>query len=133
MPQTLTIADLPELPAVVIRISREWREGLSEAQLYERVRRYWKIQPEKRLRPPVLAYGVAEGVIQAVYWIDGWETYDMAMEPKAPDRVDQSAHMPGQRLGFVGRPAPEYAHLLGQVLADAPRGQNPVTYVRCTV
>lgn len=76
----MRLADLPSEPSLLIRIAREWRPGLSDEQLYERVRRYWRIQPQRRQREPVLAYGVADGVIRAVYRIEAWETYDMAVE-----------------------------------------------------
>ena len=126
--RTVTRAELPQVPSLLIRISREWHAGLTEEQLYERVRRYWKIQPERREAPPVLAFGLADGVIRAVYRIDSWERFDMAHERKSADRVDQSPHQPGVRVGFVGRPAVEFQNFVGCVLADAPRGQNPVTY-----
>lgn len=60
----MQIADLPRQPSLLIRISREWRPGLTDAQLYERVRRYWRINPLQRSIQPKLAYGLAEGVIR---------------------------------------------------------------------
>lgn len=54
------------------------------------LRRYWRIKPENRKARPVLAYGIAEGVIRAVYRIDAWETYDMAIEAKRWDRAGRS-------------------------------------------
>ena len=79
----MQIADLPRQPSLLIRISREWRPGLTDAQLYERVRRYWRINPLQRSIQPKLAYGLAEGVIRAVYGIDDWESYDMAEARKS--------------------------------------------------
>jgi hypothetical protein len=46
---------LPKHPSILIRISHEWRPGLSDAQRYERVRQYWRARPDKRSAPPVLA------------------------------------------------------------------------------
>jgi hypothetical protein len=127
----MLLADLPREPSLLIRIAREWRPGLSEEQLYERVRRYWRIRPERRDPSPVLAYGIADGIIRAVYRIEGWETYDMAAEAKRWDRLDQSRHPSGERVGFVGRPAENFQHLIGEPLADCPKAQNPVTYSNC--
>lgn len=127
----MRLADLPNEPALLIRIAREWRSGLSEEQLYERVRRYWRIQPLRRHFPPKLAYGVADSIIRAVYRIEGWETYDMAIEAKCSDRSDRSPHAAGHRVGFVGRPAADLLHLIGQPIADCPKSQNPVTYLHC--
>jgi hypothetical protein len=127
----MILADLPKEPALLIRIAREWRPGLTDEQLYERVRRYWRIQPLGRPHPPTLAYGVAEGVIRAVYRIDDWESYDMAAEAKRWDRADRAPHAAGRRVGFVGQPAAELQHLVGQALTDCPKSQNPVMYLNC--
>ena len=127
----MQIADLPRQPSLLIRISREWRPGLTDAQLYERVRRYWRINPLQRSIQPKLAYGLAEGVIRAVYGIDAWETYDMALARKSDDRLDQTPHASGRRIGFVGSPEPGLQHLVGLALLDAPKSQNPVTYLHC--
>lgn len=127
----MRLAHLPSEPSLLIRIAREWRPGLSDEQLYERVRRYWRIQPQRRQREPVLAYGVANGVIRAVYRIEGWETYDMATEAKRWDRSDKAPHAAGIRVGFVGHRERSLDHLIGQHIIDCPKSQNPVTYVNC--
>lgn len=127
----MKVSELPSEPGLLIRIAREWRQGLSEEQLYERVRRYWRIQPQRRSRPPVVAYGIADGIIRAVYRIEAWENYDMAIEAKRWDRADSSPHAAGMRMGFVGRSAVDLQHLVGQHLVDCPKSQNPVTYLNC--
>lgn len=127
----MRLADLPPEPSLLIRIAREWRPNLSDEQLYERVRRYWRIQPQRRQREPVLAYGVADGVIRAVYRIEGWETYDMATEAKRWDRTDRAPHAAGTRVGFVGRPERLLDSFVGQHLIDCPKSQNPITYLNC--
>ncbi len=129
----ISTEDLPPVPSMLIRISREWRPGLTEEQLYERVWRYWRATPQKRRRPPLLAFGVAEERLVAAYWIEGWETYDMASHRKDPDRLDQERHPGGKRVGFKGRPATEYAGFIGKRLTDAPKGQNPVSYLHTDV
>lgn len=127
----ISLSELPRTPALLIRISKEWRPGLSQDQLYERVRRYWRIRPEHRATPPVLAYGIGDGAIQAVFRILSWETYDMAREAKATDRADQQPHRAGRRVGFIGHWSDEHAHLVGARLIDPPKSQNPVSYLNC--
>ena len=131
MTKSIWLADLPARPALIIRIAREWKAGLSEEQLYERVRRYWRIRPERRVVVPEIAYGMADGIIRAVYAIDGWETYDMAVEAKRPDRADRTAHPAGIRTGFAGHRLDSLDHLVGAKLVDCPKAQNPVTYLNC--
>ena len=131
MSKSILLADLPARPALIIRIAREWKAGLSEEQLYERVRRYWRIRPEHRVVVPEIAYGVADGIIRAVYAIDRWETYDMSVEVKRPDRADRAAHPAGIRAGFVGHRLEALEHLVGSRLLDCPKAQNPVTYLNC--
>ncbi len=127
----LSLSDLPATPALLIRFAREWRGGLSQEQLYERVRRYWRIRPERRDPAPQLAYGIGDGVIRAVFKITGWETYDMAQEVKRSDRLDLSPHAAGTRVGFVGHWSEEHDHLIGARLIDPPKSQNPVSYFHC--
>jgi hypothetical protein len=129
--RAISLADLPAEPALIIRITREWRTGLSDEQLYERVRRYWKLRPDRKAAPPKIAYGVADGVIRAVYAIDGWETYDMATEAKRRDRADLNPHAAGIRVGFIGRRLAQLDHLEGMRLTDCPKSQNPVGYLNC--
>ena len=123
--------DLTNEPALLIRIAREWRTGLSEQQLYERTRRYWRMQPLKRVVEPVLAIAIADGAVRGVFRIEGWETYDMAHEVKSADRVDQEPHPPSKRMGFVGKTADEYEHLIGVRLSNPPKAQNPIGYLNC--
>lgn len=63
--------------------------------------------------------------------IDDWETYDMVLARKSDDRLDQTPHGSGRRIGFVGSPEPDLQHLIGMALLDAPKSQNPVTYRHC--
>jgi hypothetical protein len=123
--------DLTDEPAVLIRIAREWRTGLSDGQLYERTRRYWKMQPLKRRVIPTIAFAVADGAVRAAYRIEAWETYDMAVEAKDADRSDQTPHAAGIRTGFVGRTAGEYDSIIGLRLENPPKAQNPISYLNC--
>jgi hypothetical protein len=40
------------VPSILIKIERQWRPSSTAAQLYERTRRYWKCNPERRAVPP---------------------------------------------------------------------------------
>src|SRR3954469_8400879 len=56
--------------AVLIRISRTFRPGMSEAELYEKTRKWWVLNPR---RDPDWAFAVYAGRVLAVYRIDDWE------------------------------------------------------------
>lgn len=130
-----TEAQIP-VPAIIIKIEREWRSDLTADQLYERVRRYWHCNPAGRTPPPTHAIAVARGLIREIYAIECWEEYR-----DWPEDFDKSRLLsrddpwtPGQvRRGFIGQIAIEYAYLkrcsvrhLGQA-----GSQNPIAYVNC--
>ncbi len=47
------------VPAILIKIEREWLPSLTADKLYERTRRYWVCNPERRRPPPTHALAVA--------------------------------------------------------------------------
>jgi uncharacterized protein len=129
-----------KVPAILIKIEREWRHELTPEQLYERTRRYWKCNPERKKKPPQYAFSVARGLIREVFDINAWETYlDMSLEVIDPSRLQQSrseADRKGQsRRGFIGCPTKDgalRAALLGRSVRHIPFGSgNPIAYVNC--
>jgi hypothetical protein len=64
-------------PSVLIRISQLFRYSMSEMELYDYTRGYWKINKE-RAAAAQYAFAVYEGIIQEVYsilqWVDAGST-----------------------------------------------------------
>jgi hypothetical protein len=114
-------------PALLVRINRLYRHGMSERELYEATRGVWKLG-ERRTRAH-FAMAVFEGVVREVYSIDSWHrggtltyTTRAAEDVDAPDRWE-----------FGGRVALEPVrsrYLYRSVAAYFKRGQqSPVVYV----
>ncbi|MSP66728.1 MAG: hypothetical protein EXQ96_01250 [Alphaproteobacteria bacterium] len=124
------------VPAILIRIEREWHPSLKAEQLYERTRRYWACTPERRTPPPTHAMSVARGLIREVYRITGWEKYRDWPADRDPSRLStgRDKWKPGQlRRGFVGEVDAGLSHLRGCSVRYLmkPGAQNPITYVNC--
>jgi len=128
------------VPAILIKIEKEWHEQLTPDQLYGRTRRYWCCNPRRKRIPPQYGLSVARGIIREVFEIDGWEDYDMSLVTIDPTRLVQQrseANQNGQvRKGFIGtvtRNRTLRHALIGKSLRHlSSRGkQNPITYVNC--
>ncbi|MGE0425427.1 MAG: hypothetical protein AB7O88_24415, partial [Reyranellaceae bacterium] len=124
------------VPAILIKIERQWDPGLTPEQLYERTRRYWVCFPERRSPPPTHAISVARGLIREVYKIAGWEEY--RGWPKDRDLTRFGANdrdwKRGQvRRGFVGEVDGGMAHLRGRSVRHLTSvgAQNPISYINC--
>ena len=125
-----------EIPAILIKIERQWLPTLTPQELYERTRRYWVCQPEKKPRPPVVAISVARRLIREVYEIDGWEEYpDIMGADRDPTRIPQKTGKTRRRRGFLGqvtRDAALRTSLVGKSIRGIPFGKgNPIAYVNC--
>lgn len=100
---------------MLVRVGRAYRRGTDDGQLYELARGWWPAQA--RDRDPRLAFAVHEGIVRAVYRIDGWE----------PARA-------GNRWGFRGgRDADMEAEYLDRDVSaylDAGRRAEP-SFVNC--
>jgi len=128
-PANITVA------AILIKIEREWRPGLSADQLYERTRRYWRCRPMARKPPPTHAMAIARGIIREVYRVDRWVSYsdwpsDRDLSRSAADNEIWSG---GARVGFEGTICPHLSTLRGNSVRHLVTGsaQNPITYVNC--
>lgn len=134
----ITAEDI-DVPAILIKIEQEWHTGLTADQLYERTRRYWRCNPERRTIKPRYAIAVARGLTREVYEIDRWEVYpDMSLEEIDPTRLRRersAADRAGAlRRGFIGKvvtderlrcavPSKSVRHLFNK--------QNPIMYINC--
>lgn len=128
------------VPAILIKIQRQWHDQLTPAQLYERTRRYWNCSPERKPVPPRYALSVAHGIIREVYEIERWEDYNMDGVELDPTRLAQVSPERGKgtmavRKGFVGTATRDEAlrqALIGKSVRHVPFGSgNPIAYVNC--
>lgn len=120
---------------VLIRINRQFRRDMTEADLYEATRKFWRVgAPRRKLgskRAPEWAIAVYRGVARGVYRIEGWE------EPTAAD-IRELRNRKG-RWGFFGRRDTEmesvYLHRdVSAYLRNSKTGnpsQTPIRYVNC--
>jgi hypothetical protein len=101
-----------DAPVIMFKINRAWRADHSEPDIYEATRGHWKIGWDARSRARY-ALGVAFGVVRGAYEIESW------FESRQPG--DEG------RWGFVGRPAPELAHVVGTNIRsiNLDGSQNP--------
>ncbi|HUX85796.1 MAG TPA: hypothetical protein VMW65_02240, partial [Chloroflexota bacterium] len=114
----------PRLPEVherliLIKINRLYRPDMTDNELYEATRKWWKCAPHRH--EPRLALAVYLGVVRAVYRVRGWEKSPNE-DGKGPPRY--AFH--GTHAGDVAA-AYEWhnvANLVGQT-------QNPIKYVNC--
>lgn len=96
-------------PAVLIRISRSWHDGVSDEELYEVTRGVWRIG--ERREQVELAFAVAGGVVREVYRLHSWHPagstpyhtrpyHDVCIEGRW-EFVGEAAEAP-QRDGYKG-------------------------------
>ena len=107
----------PAHRVVLIRISRNFSAGISDADLYRFTRQWWKMRPS---RSPVWAFSVHGGIVRAVFRITpgSWTL--------APDS--------SRRWRWAGKRDPEMEALYvwRDVSHYLPNGaQNPIRYVHC--
>lgn len=96
-----------EAPVIMLKIQNGWRPDISERELYEATRGYWRIGGWVRENARY-CLGIAYGVVRGVYRIDpdSW-----ALSPQPWDEGKN-------RWGFTGSSAPEFAHVLGTHVRD---------------
>jgi hypothetical protein len=121
------IAIDPAHRVVLIRINRLFERGMSDAQLYEATRRWWRVGAARRHlgapTAPTWAMAVYGGVVRAVFRIEEWEL--------APDNV--------HRWGFSGfRDVEMERHYLSRDVSAYFRNpdkrgasQTPLRYINC--
>lgn len=84
---------------IVIKINRSYKETMSESDLYDVTRGYWKLNLE-RAKQAEYAFSVYKGIIKEVYKIDGWLPAGSIPRPALAD-----AEVPADRYEFVGKAA----------------------------
>jgi serine/threonine-protein kinase len=113
-------------PALLIRINKQYKEGISAKALYDSTRGVWRIgRNRERARYAMAVYG---GVVREVYTIEAWHPAEEAF----PD--DENMHVEG-RWAFTGRVAPDSVRdkYVGRSVAHYFKqgNANPVFYVNC--
>jgi hypothetical protein len=101
---------------MLVRISKRFRLGILDDELYTATREWWKLSPRRR---PDYAFAVFGGIVRAVYAIDNdaWER-------------DESTGR--WRFSGVRDAALEAEYCWRDVTKYLPDGaQNPIRYVNC--
>lgn len=112
--------------ALLIRINKQYREGMPAEALYDSTRGVWRVGPNReRAQYAMAVYG---GVVREVYAIETW----LPAEKAFPD--DPNMHARG-RWAFTGRVAEPAVRgkYLGRSVAHyfKPGNANPILYVNC--
>lgn len=120
----------PQHRVVLIRINRLFERGMSDNELYEATRKWWRIgRPRRQLgtaRAPEWAMAVFGGVVRAVYRIEEWEQVTARDVEEDPTR--------DRRWAFLGRRDQEMeANYLYRDVSTYLKSaaQNPIRYINC--
>jgi len=115
-------------PAILIRIARKYRYGMTPVELYDATRSAWKIG--KRGEKAEYALAVFDGIVREVYQIPGW------FDSGSTFRNDRPHGDPrGDRREFVGVQADAKVrekylnHSVAHYFKE--HSQNPLRYVNC--
>lgn len=109
---------------VLIRVSRDFRRSFDAEALYEVTRKWWRMDPHRR--KPEYAAAVYDGVIRAVYRIDGWERPTQADLDEDPHRQRRWAF-----IGHLDRAMTDRYRFAEVTAYLRPGARNPITYVNC--
>jgi uncharacterized protein len=115
-----------EEPAILIRINKLYRHGMSDIELYDASRGVWKVG--SRREHARYAFAVFEGIVREVYKIKEWHpagsTFSRRGDLYDPDRWEF--------VGDVAEKDIRDKYILKSVEGYfAKNSQNPITYVNC--
>ena len=115
--------------AVLIRISKLYRESMTAEEIYEATRGVWKVGT--RRDGADYAFSIANGEIKAIYIIASWlpaGTLSYQTRPKVDIEVEGRWEFEGKLAG--GEMCDQY---LGKSVKHyLPQGAaNPITYINC--
>ncbi len=114
-------------PAILIRINKLYRYGMSDVDLYDATRTAWKVGPRREAAQ--LAFAVFEGVVREVYAIARWLPAGSTFSTR---RGGRGVRNPG-RWEFVGTVADDAVRsryvnrYVGHLFMQG--AQNPISYV----
>ncbi len=90
---------------LLIRVARRFERGIDPGDLYDATRRWWRVGEYRRTlgssRAPDLAAAVWQGVVRAVYRIEGWE------QPSAADIAEDPIRQGRWASGATGTRQPK--------------------------
>ena len=110
-------SELEKVRCVVVRVNRQYREGMTSEELYEIARGYWRVDAEKASRAK-FAIVVANGIVRDVFAIKSWEGVEGNEFSKRKRFVGSLASVE-ERKNFLG----------GSVKELFRQGdQNPIRY-----
>ncbi len=121
-------------PSILIRISQLFRYSMTETELYDFTRGYWKLNPDKAGLAKY-AFSIYEGVIQEVYIIHSWfkagTTFGTQRENKKSEKITESRL--SDRYEFIGNFAEEEIRKKYKYKSVAhyfkKGGMNPIMYL----
>jgi len=115
-------------PAILFRITKLYRHGMSEVELYDATRAYWRVAKAQRERAK-LALAVFEDTVREVYSIEGWHPGGSTFNVRTKGRR-RAAPAKWEFVGTIATPEIRDRYLnryVGHLLK--PGGRNPVRYV----
>lgn len=107
-------------PTMIIKINRFYRHGMNDDEVFEKVRKAWRIRPENANKYEVVL-AVASGIVRGVYLIDHWEP--------SPDPNDGGRYMFFRKSDPIEEKAEATRFLGKSVKGLFPQGaSNPIRY-----
>ena len=118
---------LDDTPLIMFRIPKLWHRGMSDAELYEATRGWWRLDPRRAQRAKYVL-SVSKGVVRQVYRPESWRQRRQAEAGWGP------AELKRPRYGLAGPVAHDAPAdwLNRNVLEFLPPGfQGPFRYHQC--
>lgn len=119
-----------EHPVILINISRQYRYGISQTELYDATRGAWVVGTRRKMAE--FAFCVYRGIVRAVYSIAAWVAAGSTMTSRDYSNKENKIK---KRYEFVGNLAPVeiQSKYLGKSIKHyyEKGAQNPIKYVNC--
>lgn len=117
-----------EEPSILIRINKEFRYSMSEMELYDYTRGYWKINSQ-RAQNSQFAFAIYNGIVQEVYSVKTWLKAGESMNLRG--KVENIE----DRIEFIGKIANDIIrkkYKYKSVEDYFKKGNaNPIMYINC--
>jgi uncharacterized protein len=128
-PQPAPLIAISE-PAILIRVPRLYRRGMTGVDLYDIVRGIWRVGPNRDRAK--LAFAVVDGHIIEAYEIHGWFPAGTTVYASGRRLNVDSCRNRWEFTGTVASSVIRDKYRGQSVLGMLPHGaQNPVRYVNC--